>query len=191
MNFLNLLVEWTKETFAPMGAWGLFILSFIEASFFPVPIETLLFILSLAHPENALFYALIATIGSTFGGIGGYYIGYVGKMAVLEKMFKKEKIERAHYLFNKYGWWAVFIGGFTPLPYKLFTIASGVFYIDLKKFISASIISRGLRFFIEAILLMLYGQIIIDFLDKHFNLITIIVVVLLIVGYWIYRKYFR
>lgn len=191
MNFLNLWIEWTKEAFAPMGAWGLFILSFIEASFFPVPIETLLFILCLAHPENSLFYALISTVGSTLGGIGGYYIGYVGKMAVLEKMFKKEKIERAHYLFNKYGWWAVFIGGFTPLPYKLFTIASGVFYIDLKKFISASIISRGLRFFAEAILLMLYGQIIVDFLNKHFNLITIIVVVLLIVCYWIYRKYFR
>ncbi len=191
MNFLNIWIEWTKEVFAPMGAWGLFILSFIEASFFPVPIETLLFILVLANPESALFYAFIATVGSTLGGIGGYYIGYVGEMTVLEKMFKREKIDKAHQLFNKYGWWAVFIGGFTPLPYKLFTIASGVFYIDLKKFISASIISRGLRFFAEAILLMLYGQIIIDFLNKHFNLITIVIVVLLIAGYWIYRKYFR
>ena len=191
MNFLNIWIEWTKEVFAPMGAWGLFILSFIEASFFPVPIETLLFILVLANPESALFYAFIATVGSTLGGIGGYYIGYVGEMTVLEKMFKREKIDKAHQLFNKYGWWAVFIGGFTPLPYKLFTIASGVFYIDLKKFISASIISRGLRFFAEAILLMLYGQIIIDFLNKHFNLITIVIVVLLIAGYWLYKKYFR
>ena len=191
MNFLNLWIEWTKEAFAPMGAWGLFILSVIEASFFPVPIETLLFILSLANPENSLFYAFIATVGSTLGGIAGYYIGYVGEMTVLEKMFKKEKIEKAHQLFNKYGWWAVFIGGFTPLPYKLFTIASGVFYIDLKKFISASIISRGLRFFAEAILLMLYGPIIVDFLNKHFNLISIAVVISLITGYWVYRKYFR
>ena len=191
MNLLNIWIEWTKEVFAPMGAWGLFLLSFIEASFFPVPIETLLFILVLANPESALFYAFIATVGSTLGGIGGYYIGYVGEMTVLEKMFKREKIDKAHQLFNKYGWWAVFIGGFTPLPYKLFTIASGVFYIDLKKFISASVISRGLRFFAEAILLMLYGQIIIDFLNKHFNLITIVIVVLLIAGYWIYRKYFR
>ena len=191
MNLLNIWIEWTKEVFAPMGAWGLFLLSFIEASFFPVPIETLLFILVLANPESALFYAFIATVGSTLGGIGGYYIGYVGEMTVLEKMFKREKIDKAHHLFNKYGWWAVFIGGFTPLPYKLFTIASGVFYIDLKKFISASVISRGLRFFAEAILLMLYGQIIIDFLNKHFNLITFVIVVLLIAGYWIYRKYFR
>ncbi len=191
MNLLNIWIEWTKEVFAPMGVWGLFLLSFIEASFFPVPIETLLFILVLANPESALFYAFIATVGSTLGGIGGYYIGYVGEMTVLEKMFKREKIDKAHQLFNKYGWWAVFIGGFTPLPYKLFTIASGVFYIDLKKFISASIISRGLRFFAEAILLMLYGQIIIDFLNKHFNLITIVIVVLLIAGYWLYRKHFR
>lgn len=191
MNFLNLWIEWTKEVFAPMGAWGLFLLSFIEASFFPVPIETLLFILCLANPGNSLFYAFIATVGSTMGGIAGYYIGYVGEMAILEKMFKKEKIDKAHQLFNKYGWWAVFIGGFTPLPYKLFTIASGVFYIDLKKFISASIISRGLRFFTEAILLMLYGQVVLNFLGKHFNLITLIVVVGLIICYWIYRKYFR
>ena len=126
-------VEWTKEVFAPMGAWGLFVLSFIEASFFPVPIETLLFILCLASPENSLWYASIATVGSTLGGVSGYYIGYVGKMAILEKLFRKDKIEKAHNLFNKYGWLTVFIGGFTPLPYKLVTIASGVFYIDLKK----------------------------------------------------------
>lgn len=191
MSLLNGWIEWTREVFAPMGSLGLFILSFIEASFFPVPIEALLFILCLANPENSLWYALVATVGSSLGGVGGYYIGYVGKMAILEKLFKKEKIERAHRLFEKYGWWAVFIGGFTPLPYKIFTIASGVFYIDLKKFISASLISRGLRFFAEAILLMLYGQMIVNFLDKNFNLITIVVVVGSIIVYWVYRKYFR
>lgn len=191
MSLLNGWIEWTREVFAPMGALGLFILSFIEASFFPVPIETLLFVLCLANPENSLLYALVATVGSSLGGIGGYYIGYVGKMAILEKLFKKEKIEKAHRLFERYGWWAVFIGGFTPLPYKIFTIGAGVFYIDIKKFISASFISRGLRFFAEAILLMLYGKVILDFLDKHFNLITIIVVAGLIIGFWLYKKYFR
>ncbi len=191
MSLLNGMVEWTRDVFVPMGGFGLFILSFIEASFFPVPVETLLFILCLANPENALFYALVATIGSIFGGVFGYYIGYLGEMIVLEKLFSKRKIEKVHRLFNKYGWWAVFVGGFTPLPYKIFTIASGVFYIDFKKFVSASFLSRGLRFFVEAILLMVYGKVILSFFDKHFGLISIIVVICLIIGYWVYRKYFR
>ena len=107
------------------------------------------------------------------------------------RLKRKDKIEKAHNLFNKYGWLTVFIGGFTPLPYKLVTISSGVFYIDLKKFVTASVISRGLRFFAEAILIMLYGQAILDFFDRNFNLITIVVVILLIIGYWAYRKHFK
>jgi len=191
MSLLNGWIEWTKEVFVPLGPFGLFFLSFIEASFFPVPVETLLFVLAFANPELAIYFALIATIGSVLGGIFGYYIGYVGKMAILEKLFSKSKIEKMHNMFNKYGWLSVFIGGFTPLPYKLFTIGAGVFYIDMKKFVSASIASRGFRFFAEGILIMLYGEQIADFFNKNFNLITIIIVVLLILGYWIYKKKFR
>ena len=85
--------------------------------------------------------------------------------------------------------WAVFIGGFTPLPYKLFTITAGLFYVDMKKFVLASIASRGLRFFAVAGLIMLYGDIIVLFIGKYFNIITIAIVVLALIGYFIYKKY--
>ena len=87
MSLFDGIIEWTEATFAPLGAWGLFILAFIESSFFPIPPDILLIILSLASPEKALFYALICTIGSVLGGMLGYGVGYVGEKAVLERFF--------------------------------------------------------------------------------------------------------
>lgn len=189
MIFFSDLVIWTQEKFAPFGLAGLFVLSFIEAIFFPVPPDILIAILTLENPSLFFIIGAVSTIGSVLGGIGGYYIGYMGKVKVLEKMFSKREIERVHKLFDKYGAWAVFIAGMTPLPYKIFTIGAGVFYINLKKFIIASAIGRGIRFFGVAISVYFYGDSIVNSLD---NLVLdpmfLLLILVGIAGYF-YFKY--
>ena len=131
MGIFHQMTEWTTNVFGPLGGWGLFILAFIESSFFPIPPDILLIILTLANPEMAIIFAAICTVGSVLGGIFGYYIGVAGEHIILEKFIAKDKIEKAHKLFGKYGPWAIFIAGFSPIPYKVFTVAAGVFYIDI------------------------------------------------------------
>ena len=190
MAVLQSLVEWTQNTFLPYGPTGLFILAFIESSFFPIPPDLLLLVLAAAQPEQAFWLALITTIGSALGGLFGYSIGYVGKEAILKRFVKEAKIKRVHNLFNKYGGWAIFVAAFTPIPYKVFTIAAGVFYINIKSFFIASVMGRGLRFFIEAALIFFFGEKIIKFIDGSFNLYTLIAaaVIIIIVAFIKYKK---
>jgi len=188
MSLLLTLVEWTQRTFEPLGAWGLFILAFIESSVFPIPPDLLLIVLSLAEPQYALWFALVCTLGSTLGGMFGYLIGYVGEQAVLERFFDRKKIEKVHRLFNKYEVWAIAIAGFTPVPYKVFTIAGGVFYIDFKKFVLVSFLSRGARFTLEALLIMFYGPQIVTFLDANFNGLSLLAAVVLLGGYFMHKR---
>ncbi|MDD5177872.1 MAG: DedA family protein [Candidatus Nanoarchaeia archaeon] len=188
MSLFNGLVEWTKLTFAPLGSLGLFILAFIEASFFPIPPDLLLIILALNDPKNALWFSLICTLGSVLGAIFGYYIGFFGGKPILYKLFKKEKIEKTHALFEKHGGMAIFIAAFTPIPYKVFTIAAGVFYIKLRTVIFASIIGRGMRFFLVGGLIMLFGEPIMSFIDKYFNVLSLVVGVVVIVAGYLYIK---
>ncbi|MBT7903261.1 DedA family protein [Candidatus Woesearchaeota archaeon] len=180
-------MNWTLEIFAPLGYWGLFILAFIESSFFPIPPDVLLIVLCVASPELALLYAFICTIGSALGGAFGYFIGFVGEKTVLEKFFSKKKIEKVHKLFDKHGVWAVGIAGFSPIPYKIFTISAGLFYINFWKFFIVSFFSRGARFFIVAILIMLYGQVIVQFLEKYFNIITLGIVLIAVAIFFGYK----
>jgi len=181
---------WTLDTFAPFGFSGLFLLAFIESSFFPIPPDILLIILSLASPEKAYLFALVATIGSVLGGILGYYIGFSGEKLILEKLFAKKRLRKIHNLFNKYESVAVFIGGFTPLPYKLFTIAAGVFYLDFKKFIIASIASRGLRFFMIAFLINFFHEGIETFVLEYVNILSVVCLIV-IIGYFIFKRWKR
>lgn len=167
MKWFNDLVLWTQSTFAPLGLWGLFVLSVIESIFFPVPPDILIIILTLQYPSHFWLIALIATIGSVIGGLIGYSIGYLGEKTILEKMFSKKKMEKIHKLFDRYGSGSVLIGAFTPLPYKIFTIGAGVFYINMRKFILASIIGRGGRFFLVAWSVYAYGDSIVGTLDKY------------------------
>ncbi|MFC1728245.1 YqaA family protein [Nanoarchaeota archaeon] len=189
MSLVNAAFEWTKATFAPLGAWGLFVLAFVEASFFPIPPDFLLIILCLARPELALFFALVCTLGSVLGGLGGYGIGFAVERTVLERFFSHKKIAKVHKLFEKYEAWAVFIGGFTPLPYKLFTIGAGLFYVNIKKFVLASALGRALRFFLVAILIMVYGETMVSFIESYFNIFTIVGVIVAVVAYVGYKLY--
>ena len=172
MSLFNWLIEWTNRTF--VGAYGLFVLAFIESSFFPVPPDLVLIALSLAEPSLALYFALICTIGSVLGAMFGYGIGYYGGKPILIKLFSESKVNKVHKLFQKYEAWAIFIAGFTPIPYKVFTIAGGAFYVNFKKFVIASVFSRGLRFFIEAVLIIYFGDVIVGFLSKDFNLYSLV-----------------
>ncbi|MDP3918933.1 MAG: YqaA family protein [Nanoarchaeota archaeon] len=188
MSLTQGLIDWTKDIFLPLGPVGLFMLAFMESSFFPIPPDILLIILVLADPSNAMWLALICTAGSVLGGMFGYSLGfYLGK-PFLEKFVKENKVKKVHRLFERYEAWAIFIAGFSPIPYKVFTIAGGVFYIDFKKFVIASILSRGLRFFIIAGFLMFFGEMIVAFIEQYFGLVTIGIVLLLILGYYGYKR---
>jgi membrane protein YqaA with SNARE-associated domain len=187
MSVLSGLLDWTQKILLPLGPWGLFILAFLESIFFPIPPDLLLIILALADPSNALWFALAATLGSVFGGIFGYSIGfYVGK-PILYKLFKEEKINKVHKLFEKYESSAIFIAGFTPIPYKVFTLTAGSLYIDFKKFIIASFLSRGLRFFLIAGFIALYGEEVVSLIEQYFGLFTIGLVILVGIVYLVYR----
>ncbi|MBR9676386.1 DedA family protein [Candidatus Woesearchaeota archaeon] len=188
MSLFSGVMNWTQKTFEPLGGGGLFVLAFIESIFFPVPPDFLLIILCLSNPSYALFYALLASLGSLLGGITGYGIGRYGGLPVLRRLIKEKTIKKAHRLFEKYEAWTIGIAGFTPVPYKVFTLSAGVFYINFKLFVVISAITRSARFFIVATLIMLYGEIIVGFIDKYFNLLSILSVLVLIIFFVLYKK---
>lgn len=171
----------------PIGDVGLFILAFIESSVFPVPPDVLLIALALSNPALALYYATIATIGSVLGGVAGYYIGLKGGRRVAKRIFSERMIERADNYFKEYGVWAVLIAAFSPIPYKVFTIASGIFRLSLKGFIIASIIGRGARFYAEGLLIMLWGEQILAFVDENLELVSLAIAGA-IISYLVLRK---
>lgn len=192
MRLLRRLYDWVlhwAET--PYGAPALFILAFAESSFFPVPPDVLLIALSLSVPKKFLRYALICTAGSVLGGILGFYIGVqfwdiVGKNIIF-RYIDPEGFKVVRQYFLKYEAWAVAVAGFTPIPYKVFTISAGFFRADFSVFVIASALSRGMRFFLVAGLIYAFGPRIKSFIDRYFNILTIVFVVLLIGGFLLLR----
>ncbi len=182
------LIDWTLAwAKTPYGPLALFCVAFAESSFFPVPPDLLLIALALTKPSEALILAAITTVGSVSGGMFGYFIGLKGGRPILKRLVDEEKIRKVHDYFQKYEAWAIFIAAFTPIPYKVFAIAAGVFYVDFKGFILASILGRGLRFFAVATLLYFFGERIKGFILEYFNLFSIVFVVLLILGFYALR----
>jgi len=183
------IIDWTNRIFAGWGAYGLFFLAFIESSVFPIPPDLLLITLALADPSNAFFLSFICTIGSVLGGIFAYWLGCAGGTPLLEKFFSKRKIERVHKLYEKYETLVIFVSGFTPIPYKLFTLSAGVFYVNFRKFVIASIVGRGLRFFILGAFIYYYGERALSFFDTYFNEYTILISLIVILVFVIWRRY--
>lgn len=183
---LNALLHWV-EGFAhtPYGWQALFALAFLESSVFPVPPDVLLIPLCLGHPERAFFFALMCSLGSVFGGMAGYGLGYYGGRPILLRLFRAEWVAAVEEKFDRYNAWATGVAGFTPLPYKLFTVSGGAFRIDFRIFVVASAISRSARFFIIASLLYFYGEPIRDLLEKRLGIITVVFAILLIGGFWL------
>lgn len=179
----------------PYGALALCGISFTESSFFPVPPDVLQIPLSLGRPNRAFHYAFLSLLFSVMGGIFGYYIGY-GLMEVIGKKIisfyhLQESFDYVGKLYNEYAGWAVAIAGFTPIPYKVFTISAGAFRIPIDVFIVASVIGRGARFFLLAILLFFFGERADRFIYKNLNTLAVLFVVLFIAGWIIVERFMR
>ena len=167
--------------------WALAIVAFAESSFFPIPPDILLIPLIIAKPKNAFLIAFIAMVASVFGGGLGYYIGLklyetVG-IIIINFYHAQQLFLDFQNQFNKYGAAAVLFAGGTPFPYKIITISSGIAGMPIYQFFIFSIIARGARFFIIAILLRLYGEPIRNFIERHLNLLFIVFMVLLVLGF--------
>lgn len=165
--------------------------SFLESSVFPIPPDVLMIPMILARPRRAFVIAGVALIASVIGGMLGYYIGAalfetVGR-PVLAFYGKDAYFETFSARYNDYGAWAVLIAGVTPFPYKVITIMSGVTGLSLPVFITASIIARGLRFYILAALLWRFGLPIRAFIERWLGVLSIAFVVILIAGFWLVR----
>ncbi len=174
---LRSVYDWTMNFAAHRNAlWALFIISFIESSVFPIPPDILLIPMILASREKAWKIALVCTIGSVLGGIAGYGIGFFlfeqfGR-PLLEFYGKAGKFTEFQEMYNAWGAWVVAMAGLTPFPYKVITIASGVTALNLGTFIIASVVSRGIRFFLEAWLLWYFGDPIRDFVEKYLGILV-------------------
>ncbi len=175
----------------PYGPAALLFLAFAEASFFPVPPDILLMALALGEPLKSFWYAFLSTVGSVTGGLLGYYIGYsfmntIG-VRILTFYGAMEKFEYLRHLYNEYNVWFLAVAGFTPIPYKVFTIASGAFHSPILLFIVVSAASRAARFYLVALFFYFFGERARDFIDRYFNLLTILFVVLLIGGFLVVK----
>ncbi len=197
MNFLKKLYYWVlhwAET--PYGPLALFLLAVAESSFFPIPPDPLLIALCLGSVKKSWRFAFYTSVASIIGGILGYAIGYFFWESVNSFFyhyipgFTKEIFQTVLLHYQKSGFWYVFAAGFTPIPYKIFTIASGVFKLNLPLFIIASTVSRSLRFFAVAALFKKFGPGIKSFIEKYFNLFALLFFILLLGGFLVIKYFF-
>ena len=176
---------------SPSGVWALFLLAVAESSFFPIPPDVFLIVLCIAVPKKSFRYATICAVGSVLGGAIGYGLG-LGFMdtlgvKILDWYGLHDKYAVVQDLYQRYDVLAVGAAGFTPLPYKLFTITAGAFKINFVTFILMSIVSRSARFFLVAALIYKFGAPVRYFIDRYFSLLTILFFILLIGGFLLIR----
>lgn len=166
---------------------ALFGVSFVESSVFPIPPDVLLVPMVLSNRDKWIWYATLCTVASVLGGVFGYFIGMFLFEAIAEPILNfygyAEKFEAFKERFNAYGAWIVFIAGITPFPYKVITIASGATGLSLPVFIVASILARGIRFFVVAALLYWVGPPIRTFIEERLALVFTLGCVLLVGGF--------
>ena len=167
------------------------VVSFAESSVFPIPPDVLLIPMVLARRSRAMLYALVCTAASVAGGLAGYAIGYfvfdtVGR-PLIEFYGLGEQFIVFQTWYDDWGLWIVIAAGLTPLPYKVFTIASGVAGLDIVVFALGSIVSRGVRFFLEAALLWKFGPPIREFVERHLAKVFTVAFVMLIAGFIVLR----
>ena len=173
----------------PYGVPALFLLAFAESSFFPIPPDVLLIALALGCSARSYYFAFICSLGSVLGGVSGYLIGMFTWTLVSPYFFTyipgftPEQFAHVQGLFAQYNFWIVFAAGFTPIPYKIFTIGAGLFQVNFPMFLLASAVSRRFRFFLVGGLIHYYGQPIRSFIDKYLNQLTWVFTFLLIGGF--------
>ncbi|MCA1952571.1 MAG: DedA family protein [Hyphomicrobiales bacterium] len=182
------LYDWTLALSAsPRAPQALAAISFAESSFFPVPPDVMLVPMVMAKPERAWNYALVCTIASVLGGLAGYAIGamlYDTLGLWLIRLYGyADKMEAFRALYQQHGHWIILIKGFTPIPFKLITIASGLAGYDLVWFVLLSLITRGARFFLVAGVMNRFGAPLRRFIEANLTAVGIISLVALVAGF--------
>jgi membrane protein YqaA with SNARE-associated domain len=192
MKMVRKLYDWVLHWSAtPYALPALAIIAFVESSVFPIPPDVLLIAMVVAVPAGWARYAIVCSVASVVGGMFGYWIGYsfmdvIGNDIVALYHFQ-EKFDKIAGLYQKYEGWAVAAAGFTPLPYKVFTLAAGAFKIDFPTFVFASALSRSARFFLVAGLLWKFGPPVKALIEKYFNLFSIAFFILLVLGFYVLK----
>jgi len=185
MNLIRKLYDWTLDKAGhPKATWFLVLISFTESSFFPIPPDIILVPMIIAKRVKAWTYAFICTVSSVIGGVAGYCIGYfffthIGTL-IVEYYALSDQFNSFEVYYNQYGMWIVLGAGFTPFPFKFITIASGFFNLNIFLFIGVAIIARGLRFYLLALLLKIFGEMIKNLIDKYFNFLATLFFILLV-----------
>jgi membrane protein YqaA with SNARE-associated domain len=204
MNYLRRLYDWIlhwAET--KYGVPALFLLALAESSFFPIPPDVLLIPLALGARSKAFHFALVCSVASIIGGIVGYGIGYfawwTGGQAYSAVAlfffnhipgFTEQVFQNIQEKYEIYNFLIVFTAGFTPIPFKIITISAGAFSVNFPMFLLASTVSRSARFFLVALLIRRFGEPITAFIDKYFNLLSIVFTLLLIGGFLVLKALF-
>jgi len=179
------VLHWAET---PYGVLALFLLAFAESSFFPIPPDVLLIALTLSIPKKGFYYAAICSLGSVLGGMAGYGIGYffwdtIGQ-PIINFYHAQEAYETVQRAYQENAFFAVFTAAFTPIPYKVFTIAGGICHIRFwQDLVLASMTGRSLRFFLVATLFFFYGPSIKWFIDRYFEILSVIFTVLIVGGF--------
>jgi membrane protein YqaA with SNARE-associated domain len=189
---LQRLYDWTMRLAeGPRALFALMAISFAESSFFPIPPDTLLIPMVLAKRERAFRLAAFCTLASVAGGILGYGIGFllydsVGKW-IIDLYGYGQGIEAFREMYAKWGAWIILLKGLTPIPYKIVTIASGFAGYNFALFVVLSVITRGIRFFVVAALLYIYGESIRDFIERRLRTVTFGMLAVIVSGFVIVR----
>ena len=177
------VLSWAET---PYAVPALFMLALCESSFFPVPPDILLIALALSAPTRAFRFAIWCTLGSVIGGCLGYLIGWTiwGTLQpiLIPNVFSQAKFDSVMDYYRDYDILAVFVAGFSPVPYKVFTVAAGVAKLNLPGFIAASFVGRGARFFLVALFIRRFGPKAKEIIDKYFNAVTLAFVVILVIA---------
>ena len=172
-NIINSLIEKAKtNAVKPLADKVLGFISMIESVIFPLPVDPFLAGLTLAVPKKAFRFAFICTIGSVIGGVIGWFLGYligpsIENLFLYFPWFTEEKFNAVKFAYKENGMLIIFLGAFTPLPYKIITITSGIAEVNIITFVLMSILGRGIRFFIVAYLVKFFGKPALLFLQKH------------------------
>ena len=194
MNLLRSLYNWTlKQAEHKYSSWILSIVSFSESSFFPIPPDVLLIPMIIAKRTKAWTYALICTLSSVLGGVVGYAIGFflfnsIG-ILIVEFYHLSNSFNTFDNYYKEYGILIVLGAGFTPFPFKFITIASGVFSLNIFLFILTALIARGLRFYLLASLLFIFGEKIKILIDKYFNILAVLFFILLLGSFMLIKLF--
>jgi len=188
-NIYNKVIDYSRHKYAEryLGA-----LSFAESSFFPIPPDVMLIPMALAEPKKWIRLAILTTIASVLGGIAGYFLGVWAidwLQPIIADWGYTDKFEQVKDLFHRWGIWAVLAAGFSPIPYKLFTISAGLLSMAFLPFVLASVVGRGLRFFLVAGLVAKIGPKMEPLIIKYIEWLGWLVVFILVVIIFYYTGF--